>query len=189
MLKHARELPPLDRAAEEAYLRRYIDCFKRGVLSDTRVIVYQHSAVGRDILARILNELGAEVVTVGRSDTFVPIDTENITDDELDRLEAFATAAEKSGGRNIAAIVSTDGDSDRPLVTAVLPSAEVGSGARRVRFLPGDLLGIVVAEYLRADGAAVPISANDAGKPRMGQGKVALLQSKICSPLHLGRLR
>jgi phosphomannomutase len=182
MLKHAPELPPLDRAAEEAYLCRYIDCFKRGVLSDMRVIVYQHSAVGRDILPRILSDLGTEVVTVGRSDTFVPIDTENITDEELDRLEAFATAAEKSGGRPIAAIVSTDGDSDRPLVTAVLPSAEVGSGGRRVRFLPGDLLGIVVAEYLRADGAAVPISANDAVERRMVERKVALLKTKIGSP-------
>src|SRR5258706_9932911 len=175
MLKHARELPPLDRAAEEAYLRRYIDCFKRGVLSDTRVIVYQHSAVGRDILARILSELGAEVVTVGRSDTFVPIDTENIPDDELDRLEAFATAAEKSGGRNIAAIVSTDGGSDRPLVSAVLPSAEVGSGARRVRFLPGDLLGIVVAQFLRADGAAVPLAADRRVDGRLVVGPDLLL--------------
>jgi len=182
MLKHAPELPPLDRSAEEAYVRRYIDCFKRGVLREMRVIVYQHSAVGRDILPRILSELGAEVVTVGRSDTFVPIDTENITDEELDRLEAFATAAEKNGNRAIAAIVSTDGDSDRPLVTAVLPSAQDDSGARRVRFLPGDLLGIVVAEYLRADGAAVPISANDAVERRMVERQIALLKTKIGSP-------
>jgi phosphomannomutase len=182
MLKRAPELPPIDRAAEEAYMRRYIECFKRGVLDPMRVIVYQHSAVGRDILPRILSELGAEVVTVGRSDTFVPIDTENITDEELDRLEGFATASEKSGGRPIAAIVSTDGDSDRPLVTAVLPSAEFDSGARRVRFLPGDLLGIVVAAYLSADGVAVPISANDAVERCMVERQVALLKTKIGSP-------
>jgi phosphomannomutase len=115
--------------------------------------VYQHSAVGRDILPQILRELGAEVVTAGRSDTFVSIDTENITDEQLDRLEEFAVAAEASG-RPLHAIVSTDGDSDRPLMTAVLPAAEVHPGGRRVRFLPGDLLGIRVAEYLGADAAA-----------------------------------
>ena len=108
------------------------------------------------------------MVTAGRSDTFVSIDTENITDEQLDRLEEFAVAAEASG-RPLHAIVSTDGDSDRPLVTAVLPAAEVHPGGRRVRFLPGDLLGIVVAEYLRADAAAVPISANDAVERRMGE--------------------
>ena len=92
-------------------------------------------AVGRDILPQILRELGAEVVTAGRSETFVSIDTENITDEQLDRLEEFAVAAEASG-RPLHAIVSTDGDSDRPLVTAVLPASEVHPGGRRVRFCP-----------------------------------------------------
>ena len=127
MLKRAPDLPPLDRAAEEAYVRRYLTSFTRGGLSGLRVLVYQHSAVGRDILPQILRELGAEVVTAGRSDTFVSIDTENITDEQLDRLEEFAVAAETSG-RPLHAIVSTDGDSDRPLVTAVLPAAEVSPG-------------------------------------------------------------
>ena len=58
----------------------------------------------------ILRELGAEVVTAGRSETFVSIDTENITDEQLDRLEEFAVAAESSG-RPLHAIASTDGDS------------------------------------------------------------------------------
>ena len=147
--------------------------FSRGGLAGLRVIVYQHSAVGRDILPRILRELGAEVVTAGRSETFIPIDTENITDEQLDRLEEFAVAAE-AGGRPISAIVSTDGDSDRPLVTAVLPASAVAPGARRVRFLPGDLLGVVVAEYLRADAAAVPISANDAVERRLGERKITV---------------
>ncbi|HWH80283.1 MAG TPA: hypothetical protein VNT76_23045 [Candidatus Binatus sp.] len=181
MLKQAPELPPLDRSAEEAFVSRYTQSFAQGGLTGVGVVVYQHSAVGRDILSRILRELGAEVITVGRSDTFVPIDTENITDEELDRLEAFATAAEKSG-RPVAAIVSTDGDSDRPLVTAVLRGAETHPGSRRVRFLPGDLLGIVVAEYLRAGAAAVPISANDAVERRMAEREVALVKTKIGSP-------
>ena len=97
MLKRAPELPPLDGAAEEAYVRRYVDCFNRGGLAGMRVLVYQHSAVGRDLLPRILRELGAAVVTAGRSETFIPIDTENITDEQLERLEEFARSAETGG--------------------------------------------------------------------------------------------
>jgi phosphomannomutase len=181
MLKHARDLPPLDRAAEEAYLSRYLNSFNRGGLTGLCVLVYQHSAVGRDILPHILRELGAEVVTAGRSEVFVPIDTENITDEQLDRLEELVIAAEASN-QPLSAIVSTDGDSDRPLVTAVVPGGEVEPGGRRVRFLPGDLLGIVVAEYLRADAAAVPISANDAVERRLRERKVLLEKTKIGSP-------
>jgi phosphomannomutase len=187
MFKRAPDLPRLDRAAEEAYVRRYLTSFTRGGLSGLRVLVYQHSAVGRDILPQILRELGAEVVTAGRSETFVSIDTENITDEQLDRLEHFAVAAEASG-RPIHAIVSTDGDSDRPLVTAVLPAAEIQPGSRRVRFLPGDLLGIVVAEYLRADAAAVPISANNAVERRMSEREVTLEKTKIGSPYVISAL-
>src|SRR5262249_49154269 len=111
MLKRPPDLPPLDGAAEEAYVRRYLTSLASGGLSGMPVLVYQHSAVGRDILPLILREFGAEVVTAGRSETFVPIDTENITDEQLQRLEESAVAAEASGGP-IHAIVSTDGDSD-----------------------------------------------------------------------------
>ena len=121
------------------------------------------------------------MVTAGRSDTFIPIDTENITDEQLERLEEFVRSAE-NGGRPIAAIVSTDGDSDRPLVTAVLPGNEAVLGDSRVRFLPGDMLGVVVAEYLRADAAAVPISANDAVERRLQERKIILEKTKIGSP-------
>ena len=136
--------------------------------------------MGRDLLPRILRELGAAMVTAGRSDTFIPIDTENITDEQLERLEEFVRSAE-NGGRPIAAIVSTDGDSDRPLVNGV-PGNEAVLGDSRVRFLPGDMLGVVVAEYLRADTAAVPISANDAVERRLKERKIILEKTKIGSP-------
>jgi phosphomannomutase len=181
MLKSPIELPPLDRAAEKAYIRRYLSSFDSGGLSGLRVLVYQHSAVGRDILPRILQELGAVVLAAGRSETFIPIDTENVTTEQLDGLEELAVAAESSG-RPLHAIVSTDGDSDRPLVTAVLPATEAKPGGRRVRFLPGDLLGLAVAEYLRVDAAAVPISSNDAVERRLRERKVLLEKTKIGSP-------
>ena len=181
MLKRAPDLPVLDGAAEAAYVRRYVSCFDRDSLSGMRVLVYQHSAVGRDLLPRVFRELGAAVVTTGRSESFIPIDTENITDEQLARLDELVRAAE-AGGQAFSAIVSTDGDSDRPLVAAVLPVIPAAAGACRVRFLPGDLLGLVAAEFLGADGAALPISANDAVEQRFSERKKTLVKTKIGSP-------
>lgn len=187
MLKEPTALPPVAREAEEAYVARYLSSFPRAGLAGLRVVVYQHSAVGRDLLARMLRDLGADVVEAGRSETFVAIDTESITDEQLDRLEALAVAAE-ANGPPVQAVVSTDGDSDRPLVAAVLPASAVRPGERRVRFMPGDLLGIVVAEYLAADAVAVPISANDAVEQRMAQRGAAFAKTKIGSPYVIAAL-
>jgi phosphomannomutase len=180
-LKTRTPLPPVDRAAEEAYVRRYVNAFAGDALGGMRVVVYQHSAVGRDILPRILGAIGAEVVVSGRSDAFVALDTENVVGAQLDVLDALAIAAERDGFRPHA-IVSTDGDSDRPLVAAVVPAEEAGPAGRRVRFLAGDLLGIVVAELLSARAVAVPISANDAVLRRMRERGVLLRQTQIGSP-------
>jgi phosphomannomutase len=180
MLKQAPNLPPLDRRAEEAYVRRYTESFTNNGLSGLRVLIYQHSAVGRDILARLLSELGAAVITAGRSDRFIPIDTENITGEQLDDFEKMISG--EAGGQQFDAILSTDGDSDRPLMVAVLPAAKVHPGDRRVQFLPGDLLGIITAEYLGANAAAVPVSANDAVERRMHERNILLRKTKIGSP-------
>lgn len=187
MLKRAARLPPRDERAELAYIARYVDGFAGASLSGLRVLVYQHSAVGRDILAAILSALGADVVTAGRSDAFVPIDTENITAAQLELLQDFATAAE-TAGRPLDAIVSTDGDSDRPLILAALRARARNPADQRVRFLPGDLLGLVAAEYLRADAASVPISANDAVERRFRERGVTLVKSKIGSPYVIAAL-
>ena len=87
-------------------------------LDGLRVLVYEHSAVGRDILRRILQELGAEVIPAGRSDEFVPIDTENIDADQLRLIQTLADDAAKTHGP-LDAVVSVDGDSDRPLLLGV----------------------------------------------------------------------
>jgi phosphomannomutase len=110
--------------------------------------------VGRDLLVEVLRHLGAEVIPTGRSESFVPIDTENIDDARLAELEAMVRAAAKEHGP-IDALVSTDGDSDRPLVLGVRPDGSV-------QFFSGDRLGMIVAEFLGADAAVVPISCNDA---------------------------
>ncbi|MGO8677184.1 MAG: phosphomannomutase [Limisphaerales bacterium] len=154
-----RELPAEYPAARQAYLRRYTDFFAGRGLDGKRLLVYQHSAVGRDLLVELLDRLGAEVIPAGRSETFVPIDTENINDAVLGRIQALATEAWRTNGP-IDAVVSTDGDSDRPLILGVEPDG--GPAACRVRFFGGDLLGMVVAEFLGADAVIVPINCNDA---------------------------
>jgi len=146
-------VPAASDEARAAYRRRYLDFFRGQPLRGLRVIVYQHSAVGRDLLVEVLEALGAEAIPAGRSETFVPIDTENISSELLGRLEEMAREIESQRGP-VAAIVSTDGDSDRPLL--------ISMQGGRARFHPGDLLGLVVAQELGADAVVVPVSANDA---------------------------
>lgn len=149
------DLPPADPEGAAGYQRRYTEFFTGQSLNGWRLLVYQHSAVGRDLLVELLRQLGAEVIPAGRSETFVPIDTENISDDVLATVQALVDEAVKTHGP-IDAVVSTDGDSDRPLILGV--DASTG----QVRFFGGDLVGMVVADYLGADAVVVPISCNDA---------------------------
>jgi phosphomannomutase len=143
-----------DSAARETYIDRYVSFFAGESLAGMRLLFYQHSAVGRDLIVEILRRLGAEVIPVGRSETFVPIDTENIDSARLGELQKITNEATARYGA-VDALVSTDGDSDRPLVLGVdAPST--------VQFFGGDLVGMVVAEYLAADAIVVPISCNDA---------------------------
>ncbi|MEX7031705.1 phosphomannomutase, partial [Pseudomonas aeruginosa] len=60
----------------DRYRRRYGDVFPPDTLSGIRVAAYQQSSVARDLLADLLAAFGAEVTSIGRSETFVPIDTE-----------------------------------------------------------------------------------------------------------------
>ena len=150
-----RELPEVDLAATEAYVSRYLDFMGPKALSGLKVVAYQHSAVGRDLLPRILRELGAEVFPAGRSEVFVPIDTENIDAAQLEVMQGMIEEVVARHGP-VDALVSTDGDSDRPLVLGVDPATG------RARFFGGDLLGMVTADFLNADAVVVPISCNDA---------------------------
>lgn len=151
-------LPPEDEGARRAYLQRYLEFFGDQPFRGKGLLVYQHSAVGRDLLVEILERLGAEVIAIGRSETFVPIDTENMEDAQLRVIQTLAEAPRRAHGR-LDGIVSTDGDSDRPLILGIEAEEE---GGGRVRFFPGDLVGMVTAECLEPDAVVVPISCNDA---------------------------
>lgn len=173
MLKpsHRKPLPPIDERARKEYTERYVAAFPKGALAGCRILVWQHSAVGRDILTEILQKLGADAVPVGRSDVFVPVDTEAVGRETLELIQGLVDA---NGGASIGAAVSTDGDGDRPLVLGV----ERG----RVRFFPGDLLGLAAADFLGARRIAVPISVNDAVDIAFSAKGVVPVKTRIGSP-------
>ena len=132
-------------AARRQYAARYLDFFPGASLAGLHIGVYQHSAVGRDLLMEILSALGARTTGLGRSERFIPVDTEAI------RPEDAALAADWAHQHGFDAIVSTDGDSDRPLI-----ADETG------RWLRGDVAGILCARYLGADWVCTPVSCNTA---------------------------
>ena len=149
------ELPVEHPEARAAWIERFTSFFKGSSFNGKRILVDQQSAVGRDLLVEVLERMNAKVIAAGRSDTFVPIDTENIGAPQLATIQALAADATAKHGP-IHAIVSTDGDSDRPLILGVDPATG------KAHFFGGDLVGMVVAEYLKADAVVVPISCNDA---------------------------
>lgn len=138
----AKAAPEDAASARTAYARRYTDAYG-DALRGLRIGLYQHSAVARDLLAEVLAALGAKVTPLGRSDTFVPVDTEAVSEATRAMLAGWA-----AGGR-FDAIVSTDGDADRPLVT---------DAAGRV--IPGDVTGTITAAALGADTVVTPVSSN-----------------------------
>tara|TARA_B100000963_G_scaffold15077_1_gene11558 strand:+ start:940 stop:2373 length:1434 start_codon:yes stop_codon:yes gene_type:complete len=136
-------LPEILTDAEELYCKRYTSVFTNTCLKDQKIGIYQHSAVGRDILVKVLQDLGADIVVLGRSEEFIPVDTESI------REEDIKLAVKWCSEFNLDAIVSTDGDSDRPLICD-----ENGN------WLRGDIIGIMVSDYLNADSVSTPITSN-----------------------------
>lgn len=139
------EVPPRDDQATRMYVNRYTDFFPGNCFAGIKVGLYEHSGVARDLLYEILTALGADVIRLARSDVFVPVDTEAIRADDVQ------LAAKWSAEHSLDAIISTDGDADRPLI-----SDENGN------WLRGDIVGILCAQYLGIDRIVTPISSNTA---------------------------
>jgi phosphomannomutase len=137
--------PPLETAVAHEYAESFPALFGSDALAGLRLGIDQHSAVGRDLLVDVLQSLGAECTITRRSATFVAIDTEAVDGDYLDLAKTWL----ESGGFD--AIVSTDGDGDRPLL--------IDADGRQVL---GDTLGILAARYLGFDRIATPVSSTSA---------------------------
>jgi phosphomannomutase len=156
-------LPGEDRSAYVAYLGRYLGFFPAGCLAGLRVGVYEHSSVAREALVEVLEGLGAQVTRLGRSARFIPVDTEAI------RPEDIALARDWAGGGDYDALVSADGDGDRPLVSD-----------ERGQWLRGDIAGILCARSLGIRAIATPVSSNTAVE-RCG-AFARVLRTRIGSP-------
>ncbi|PPC89205.1 MAG: phosphomannomutase [Methylobacter sp.] len=144
-IKFEQPLPKPLSAAIECYQQRYSRLFPEDLLAGWRIGLYEHSSVARDCLRTILSQLGAEVISLERTDTFVPIDTEAVS--EEDRQRGLDWASE----HRFNAIISTDGDGDRPLI-----ADETGT------WLRGDIVGLLTAKYLGAHTVVAPVSCNTA---------------------------
>jgi phosphomannomutase len=138
-------LPAEESEAYDAYVARYLGFFPRGCLNGMRIGIYEHSSVARRAFAAVLGGLGAQVARLGYSDRFVAVDTEAV------RPEDVALAHEWAASGHFEALVSADGDGDRPLV-----SDEKGN------WLRGDIAGILCAQALGVRAVATPVSSNTA---------------------------
>ncbi|QGU33320.1 phosphomannomutase [Thermochromatium tepidum] len=163
-------LPAPDDSARDAYIARYLDFFPRDCLKGLRVGVYEHSSVARDPLSRVLSALGAEVTRLGRSDTFIPVDTEAV------RPEDQARARDWAASGRFDALISADGDGDRPLIAD-----------ERGRWLRGDLTGVLCARRLGIRALATPVSSNTLVE-RCGSFE-QVLRTRIGSPFVIEGMR
>ncbi|WP_413587459.1 phosphomannomutase [Bdellovibrio sp. HCB274] len=127
--------------ARELFIKRYVTTLADNHLNGLKIIFYEHSSAAREFLGQILETMGANVIRVGRSDKFIPVDTEAV--ESLDLFKKWIQEHKAD------ALISTDGDGDRPLVIDNLG-----------RLVQGDKLGIICSEFLGIEAIALPISCN-----------------------------
>ncbi len=145
------------------YAARFATMLPARSLAGLRIGVWQHSSVARDLLAEVLERYDAEVVALGRSDVFIPVDTEAVSEDVATEIAGWVSS------HGLDALVSTDGDADRPLL-----ADETGAVLR------GDLLGILTAKFLGADAVVTPVTSNSSIEATGSFREV--LRTKVGSP-------
>ncbi len=126
-----------------AYVMRYVMAYGPQALSGLRIGVYQHSSVARDLMMEAFAELGAVPVALARADHFIPVDTEAVAADTRAQLADWCKTY------SLDALVSTDGDADRPLLCDA-----------RGQVIAGDVLGVLTARALGAKVICTPVSSN-----------------------------
>ncbi|MGR3707920.1 MAG: phosphomannomutase [Alterinioella nitratireducens] len=152
-----------DTAAEARFMARYVGAFGPAALSGLRLGLYAHCSAGRDLLAETLRALGAVVTELARATRFIPVDTEAVDPDTRARIAGW------SAELGLDAIVSTDGDADRPLL-----ADETG------QIIAGDILGQITSAALGAETVVTPVSSNSGAE---GGGRFArVIRTKIGSP-------
>lgn len=143
------------------WVARYVAAFGAEALDGLRVGVWAHTAVSRDLLVDAMRGLGADVVALGRRTGFVPVDTEAVP--AAARQEIRDWVAE----HRLDALVSTDGDGDRPLVAD-------GRG----EVVAGDVLGQITARVVGAETIVTPVTSNSG----VEAGPARVLRTRVGSP-------
>lgn len=138
-------LPEADSSILEQYLDRYRQSFLPDCLKGLRIGVYEHSSVARDLLHALLRSLGAVTISLARTDGFVAVDTEAVAPEDREIGPVWVREYQ------LDAVITTDGDADRPLV-----ADENGS------WLRGDLLGLICAVEIGASTVVTPITSTTA---------------------------
>lgn len=163
MIESKSYLPQTKDTATNTYLNRYKSYFGVNCLNALKIGIYEHSSAGRNIYAELFTSLGANVTSLGRSDQFVPIDTEAVSPEDKNRGKVW------SSEYKFDLIFSTDGDGDRPLI-----ADENGD------WLRGDIVGLLTAQLLGIEALAIPVSCNTAIEKSNSFKKT--IRTKIGSP-------
>lgn len=149
-------------AATNRFLERNKALLPQGALAGLTIGVYQHSTVARDLFVTLLRHFGAEVLPLGRSQHFIPVDTEAVSPETIAILKQWAREY------RLDAIVSADGDGDRPLL-----ADETGVPLR------GDLLGLMTAQFLKANVVVTPVTSNSGIE---AAGSYRTIRTRVGSP-------
>jgi len=153
---------PLADVAED-YVRRYVSAFGATSLSGMKIGIDEHSAVGRDLMVQTFAGLGAEVHAFRRVEQFVAVDTEAMDPEDIARSRALIEDLK------LDAVISTDGDGDRPLV--------IDDTGRQIN---GDVLGVLTSRLIGARTVVTPLSSTSAIEQSGWFGTV--VRTRIGSP-------
>ncbi len=179
-VRYGKLLQPEEYAGKAAglYVQRYKDAFGSHFFPGTKIFLYQHSAVGRDIIKEIFEGLGACIIAPDaepfRSSEFVPVDTESVSEKTLGVFKKVMLDNDLEFG------ITLDGDSDRPLLVY---RDKPGS----IRYVTGDILGLLALLGLedlgiKINAVCVPVSANDSIAHVCREKGIELTETKIGSP-------
>lgn len=155
---------PPERQAGDAlglYKARYVAGFGADALAGLKVGVYQHSSVAREVIPDVVQALGGQAVPLAWSDRFIPVDTEAVDPETRAMLAGWCRE------HGLDAVMSTDGDADRPMLTDA-----------KGRIVPGDVLGALTAQALGADTICTPVSSNTMVEALFG----GVIRTRIGSP-------
>jgi len=157
------KLPPINPKIAQSYINRYINAFPKNALSGIKLGINMHCAVGRNILLEIFERLGASCFPYNHSETFIALDTE-----ALDKAD-IKNAKKQIKTYNLDAVISTDGDGDRPLLFDE-------NGAQ----INGDVIGAIAAKSLNIKTIVTPLTSTSAIKKSGWFNKI--IRTNIGSP-------